>query len=250
MITVKVLALRAKDTALPPKGNRARRFNLRALLLFTALIIAAPAQARAEAEGVNARPVSDAMIEGPGRVLKVLFPTMASYEARDLTWGRHGPRSPAMNPADFRKLLAFHLKGPLEPSLENAHTPFTFYKVAGAGGRALGVVVGSNQRWKRGALDVFVAFDVEKRIHDVFVQDALGVAVAPFRGVEYRRRFRRFSVDYLPDDAYLDPPSPLPALNELLAHQRVVRGVRLGLLLYRSLYLAEPEALSKVPTGL
>ena len=250
MITVKSLAPRATDTALPPKGNRARGFTLRALLLFTAASAASAFAASHDPDGPHSPAVMDAMITSPQKVLKIIFPAMESYRADDLTWGRHGLDRVALSVRDLERLFRFHLRGPLDPTIENARTPYTFYTVLGPGNRPLGVVVGTNQRWKGGALDVFTAFDDEKRIQDVYVQRAEGVAALPFRDGEYRRRFRRFSLDYPPDDAYLDPPSPLPQLNELLAHQRVVRGVRLSLLLYQSLYLAQPEALEKVPAGL
>lgn len=227
--------------------------NMKVLLAIFAVLLAADAT-RCRAAVV----AYEALLDKPEKVLSSLFVGALDYQLTILR--RATTPSVLQMGGEYERLMAFHTRAPLDPDFDKAETAYGFYLIPGTG-----VVTGVNQKWRRGVIQVFVAFDIKGAIHDIYVQRLDGGSYAPFRTAAYRKPFRRFSIDYAPDEAFLRPPAQwivpatdfssqalvqeLPERLTIEAHQAVLRAVRLIMFVYRTLYRNDLVSIKRVDGG-
>jgi hypothetical protein len=167
-------------------------------------------------------------LDHPDQDVKRLFPESTSYRVRELIPYRHGKR-------DLMQRLARDLEYDLDKEYETKETPFTFYVVYKKSDY-IGIILGTNLRGENGPIQVFLAYGKNGKIREAYVQKISSSEASAFRSKFYREQYRKFGLSNIPDLPYVRPPVRQPSSEVLKDHQAFIRGVRLNILLVKTLY--------------
>lgn len=172
-------------------------------------------------------------LQNPDADIKRMFPESTSFRMRDLTPARHAKKS-------LFEVIEHHLHAPLDKHYETAETPHSFYIVQ-CGETICGYVHGNNVSGEKGLLEVFIAFEKDYRIRDVYVQKMTSADASAFRSEFYLKQFRGLGVKNLPDIARIQPPVRKPSLATIADHQNFVQAVTANILFFQYLFLTFKE---------
>lgn len=168
-------------------------------------------------------------LDHPDRDVRRLVPESTTYRVRELIPFRHGPK-------DLMRVIERELQqGKLDKEYETAETPYTFYAVYKET-TMLALILGINARVSNGPMQLFVVYDKNGKIRDVYVQKISADDATAFRSKFYREQYRKFSLDHLPEESEVLPPLRSPSAVTLRDHDAFRRAVKYSALLVRHLY--------------
>lgn len=160
------------------------------------------------------------VLDHPDQDVKRLFPQSTYYRVRDLFWGRHAS-------AETLKLARKEI--PIDDS------PKTFYAVYDKS-KMLGLIYGRIYEGKKGTNEVFVAYEKNGKIKDIYFQKFEAKDAPYFRSKYYRRQFKKYGISLVLDNAHILPPVRMPSPETLEEHQLLVKSLRENVLTVKYLY--------------
>lgn len=173
------------------------------------------------------------VLERPDQDIKRIFPESDNYRARDLIPLRHGQK-------DLMAQVEHGLGYKLDSEFETTETPFTFYSVF-KDNQKIGMILGTNIRTVTKPMQLFIAYEITGKIREIYPQVIHSKDAPAFRAKPYLSQFMTFSLDEVPDPAYIKPPVRMPSQETLRIHQALLRAIRFNALLVKKLYLPFKE---------